>query len=239
MAQKILLTLIVVVLLTVAISLGWYYWQINQAPGPTGDVLIPPASDNTNKAPIADNTNVAIDDSDSQQYLSEKHAYTVDYPSNWSMGYVGDSEAGALGVWFVSDEADLKGADGGLPKGAKAEIFVQKISELKEVDEDFPDINEPKDWLDWQREYQASLEMEMWGEPVDKDMTVDGLDAVLTIYDEPTEPEVGKSRKVTLLSPDMNHIFVFQYIGSDSAYTANVDTFDEIVQSFEFRKKPF
>lgn len=211
MQKKLLTGVIIIIFVLVILPIGWYYWKINQPPQPHGDDL----------------TDINI-------YINEKFDYSVEYSENWHIGFYGESKEQAEVVFFVSDRKDLQAADGGLPLGVKAEIIVQNLEELKEIDESMSYIKTITEYIEWQNMNQAGFDVEMQGKCIEENIKIDGLDAVKKVCDNPTEESFGKVSKIQFLNPDGNHAFLIQYLGREPYYSDNKTEFDYIYQSFKF-----
>lgn len=213
MAKKIIIGIIVVVVILIILSIGWYYWQNN----------------NGNQG-IDDLSNRSVTNSNFNIYENYKFDYSIDYPKDWFLGFYGESEEQAQVVFFVSDQKDLQGADGGPPLGAKVEIIVQNLKELKDMDESMSHIDIIDEYVQWQKTYQASFDTEMKGVCIEQKVTIGSLDGIMETCDNP-ESGFGKSKKVQFLSPDGNTVFLIQYLGSEPHYSNNAKYFEDLYKS--------
>jgi len=175
--------------------------------------------------------------SESQQtlYTNQKYNYSLKFPENWFIKHFGESQETAGTIVLVTNQADLTAGDGGPPRGAKVQIFVQDLGELHEVDSSFPQINFVDDWIDWERLNQQGFDSEAQGEPKDETMTIAKQQAIKTTYSQPMYPEdMGKSIRVTVLSPDKKYIFQIQYVATEPDFSEQESNFENILSSFKF-----
>lgn len=212
----IIVAAVILILFLIVLPVGWYFFQLNWPPSRGQDDL-------SNQA-----VNKLL------YYHNNRYGYSVEFIDDWWVGYAGDSKEEAVNVWFVSDSRDLEVADGGPPLGAKIEVFVQNLAELKEVDSSFPEINSIADWLNWQQTYQTGLENEASGGPKDERLLIAGQAAIQLIYEQPLDSSAGKSRKAMFLDPAGANIFTLQYSGREPAYSANLKYFSQVLESFSF-----
>jgi len=167
-------------------------------------------------------------------YMNEAYGYFAKYPSAWSIGFFGEEPEKANPVWFVSKEDDLVGGDGGLPQGAKIQVFVQNLAELEEVDESFPEISVIDDWVNWEKENQASIEDELNGPSVENKVELAGVSAIRFDYNDPENEYVGSSVKIEFLGKDKENVYVIQYFGSEPDYTEQMPYFEKFIEDFSF-----
>jgi len=245
MSKKIIITIVIVVvalaILLVAAPVAWYYWQSNfPPPGVPDDLsdMAPPdqGDDETPTPPVPSDQIPDQDEPAAEQtaYANTKYDYSLKFPSTWSISYFGETEEESSVIWIVSDEQDLEMADGGLPRGSRMEVIVQELSELEEGDPSFPEMVTVYDWLEWQRTYQAGFDSESMGEPKDENVTVGGIRAVKTYFEEPLYEDMAKTIVVTLLDPVNERVFQIQYLGSEPTFSENKSVFDQFLQTFEF-----
>lgn len=212
---------VVAVVILSAASVSWYLWQSKQPPSP----IVP------SNPVISDSPDQVFDQT---SYSNTKYNYSLKYPNDWFFNYFSDSKEEANVVWVVSNQQDLEIADGGPPRGVRMEVIVQDLSELKEVDTSFPDMATVYDWLEWQRAYQVSFDSESMGEPKDENVTVGGIRAVKTYYEDPLYDEMAKTIVVTLLDPVKERIYEIQYLGSEPAFSENKSVYENFLTSFTF-----
>jgi len=139
-----------------------------------------------------------------------------------------------MGVAVSWNKSDMELKDGGLPAGAKAEIIVQNLQKLKNMDEAMSYIDTIEEYVEWQNSYQVGFDTDMQGECQKENIKIDEMDAIKKICNNPIEESVGKYRKVQLLSPDGNYIFLIQYLGREPYYSNNIDKFEDMYRSFNF-----
>lgn len=213
MSKKLLLIILIPLIVLIAAPIGWYYWQLNYPPDLGEDDL-------SKKIPAE------------ISYYNEKYKYSLKFPEEWFVGFLGDSKEEANVVWFVSDEKDLEQGDGGPPVGAKVEVIVQDLEEQRLIDPRFPEINSAKDWLDWERSGWSKFSRE----PVEtrkyeeRTVTLAGKEAIRTTYKEPEFVEAGPGITITLFDSDI--IYQINYLGRKPFYTESLGKFEEIVKSF-------
>ncbi|MBU0648986.1 hypothetical protein KJ969_02690 [Patescibacteria group bacterium] len=244
MSKKIIIIIVIIVvlaILSVAAPVAWYYWQSNfPSPGVPDDLsdMVPPdeGDDETPTPPVPSDKTLDQNEPTAEQtaYANTKYDYSLKFPSAWTINCFGEAEEEANVIWIVSDEQDLEMADGGLPRGSRMEVIVQELSELKEGDPSFPDMVTVYDWLEWQRTYQAGFDSESMGEPKDENVTVGGIRAVKTYFEEPLYEDMAKTIVVTLLDPVNERVFQIQYLGIESAFSENESVFDQFLESFSF-----
>lgn len=224
MPKKTLTTIAIIVLILVILPIGWYYWQNNSGNQGVDDLanLIEP------------DNGVAI--YKEGLYFNTKFGYSVDYPDEWFIGYYGESKEQAQVVFFVSNQGDLQGADGEPPLGAKAEIIVHDLKKLKEMDASMSHIDTIDEYVKWQKTYQVGFDTEMHGKCIEENIKIGKADAIREICDNSAEDGFSKTRKVQLLSPDKNYIFLIQYLGREPYYSNNIEQFNKIYKSFNLNK---
>jgi len=181
------------------------------------------------------NDDLSNQTSDQITYSNSKYLYSLKFPQAWFINFLGDTKETADLITLVSHKTDLTGGDGGPPKGAKVQIFIQDIKELQAVDQDFPQINSVDDWINWERTYQAGFDTEALGEPLDESITVTSQNAFKSSYLAPLYPkDMAKEIKVTLLNPPKTHIFQIQYLAQEPEFSNQLENFDLIINSFYF-----
>jgi len=211
--KKIILIIIIFLIVLIAAPIGWYYWQLNYPPNGGEDDL-------SKKIPAE------------ISYYNDKYKYSLKFPEEWFVGFLGNSKEEANVIWFVSDEKDLEQGDGGPPLGAKVEVIAQDLEELRLIDPRFPEINSAKGWLDWERSGWSKFSRE----PVDirkyeeRTVTLAGKEAIRTTYKESTFEETGPGIAMTLFDSDI--IYQINYLGRKPFYTENLDSFEKIIHSF-------
>lgn len=215
--KKLILIIAIIVVILVILPIGWYYWQNNSGNQGIDDLRSNPATD-----------------PDFGIYQNNKFDYSVNYPKDWFLGFYGESREQAQVVFFVSNKGDLQGADGGPPLGAKVEIIVQDLKELKEMDKSMSHINTIDKYVKWQKTYQVGFDTEMQEKCIEENIKIGQVDAIKEICDNPVGAGFGKTRKVQLLRPDMNYVYIIQYLGREPYYSNNTDTFDKVYKSFDF-----
>ena len=221
MPKKTLTTILVIVFILVILPIGWYYWQNNSGNQGVDDL--------TNQGWVAPDNGAAV--YREGLYFNTKFGYSVDYPDEWFIGYYGESEEQAQVIFFVSNQGDLQAADGGLPLGVKAEIIVQDLKELREMAASMSHIDTIGEYVKWQKTYQAGFDTDMQGKCIEENIKIGQVDAIKEVCDNPAEAGFDKTRKVQLLSPDMNYIYIIQYLGREPYYSNNASEFDRIYKS--------
>jgi len=214
MAKKSIIGIVIIVVILVILPIGWYYWQ-----------------NNSGNQGIDDLANYIPTDPNFSVYQNNKFGYSVDYPKDWFLGFFGESKPQAQVVFFVTDKGDLQATDGGPPLGAKVEIIVQDLKELKEMDTSMSHIDTIDEYVKWQNIYQVGFDTEMQGECIEENIKIGTTDAIREICDNPVEAGFGKVRNIKLLSPDMNYVYIIQYLGREPEYSNNTDMFDKIYKS--------
>lgn len=197
------LTLTIVIALTALIGgyLFWRYWQ-----GGHPDMLI-------------------------QEYRNTKFGFSLDYPTSWHLGYMGDSEETGNPVWFVPSSKDVQLMEGGLPNEVTVPVVVHNLEELTEMDPSIPEIKNSWDWVNWRRSQWGESDYERLGPFQDGEITIDGKAAVKTVF-EASSDESGPWIVVVLFDPNSNLIYQIEYVGRQPFYDSNLQHFEDLLISF-------
>ena len=118
--------------------------------------------------------------------------------------------------------------------GIKAEIIAQDLKELKDMDDSMSHIDTIDEYVEWQKTHQVGFDTEMQGACVEEDIKIGQLDAIKEVCDNPVETGFGKARKVQLLDPGGNNVYLIQYLGREPHYFNNAKYFEEIYKSLRF-----
>jgi len=167
------------------------------------------------------------------QYYNNEYGYSLNFPDDWFIGYLGDSKESARVVWFVSDESDIELKDGGAPLGAKVEVIVHDVAELSEMDSSFPEIGKAQDWLNWQRLGSGELvgELAVYD---DEEIAVADSAAIKTTAGDSMFPNAGPVIEVVVYNSKADLVYSIKYLGQEPAYSENLGEFDEILANFNF-----
>lgn len=243
--KAIITTIAIIVFILIVLPIGWYYWQNNS--GNLGVDNLNPSTNKKNIVNIDDAKNNSQPGVDNLKeikasspnmlvYINEKYGYSIEYPKTWWYGWIGDNDGAKADVyWFVSDKSDMELKDGGLPAGAKAEIIVTDLEELKNIDASMLNIDTIEKYAEWQKANQVGFDTEMQGECIEENIKINGLNAIKEVCENPMEESFGKTRKVQLLSSDDKYVFLIQYLGKEPYYSDNTDKFENVYKSFSYK----
>jgi hypothetical protein len=209
--RKIVLIVIAIIAAAVGGCLFWRYWH-----GGHPDLLV-------------------------RKYRNTRFGYSVEYPTSWYLGDVGEPEDEANPAWFVSSYDDVQLMEGGLPHEVTVPIVVSNVGELAAMDSSMPEIESSWDWVNWRRSQWGESDYERLGSFEEEEMTVDGKVAVRTTY-EANSAETGLPAEasakagpwivVILFDPNSNFVYQIEYVGRQPYYDTNLTYFEAILSSF-------
>jgi hypothetical protein len=166
-----------------------------------------------------------------QEYRNTKFGYSVEYPTSWYLGDVGEPEDEANPAWFVSSYDDIQLMEGGLPHEVTVPIVVSNVGELAAMDSSMPEIKSSWDWVNWRRSQWGESDYERLGSFEDEEITLDGKSAVKTVF-EASSDESGPWIVVVLFDPNSNFVYQIEYVGRQPYYDTNLAHFEAILSSF-------
>lgn len=202
---------IVVIIVIIILGAGFYYWWSNTRDMGPDD--------------LSDDTGEGI------QYYNDEYTYSLTTPEDWFVGYLGDKKETANVIWWVTNEADIELADGGPPLGAKVELIITDLKEMRDMDPRSPEISSAQDWVDWRRTGYSKL-VEDLDDYNDEIIKVAGKTAIKTIEEGSQFENAGPIIEVVLFDKDNELIYSLKYLGQEPAYSKNLAEFDSILSSF-------
>lgn len=170
-----------------------------------------------------------------QEHRNTKFGYSVEYPTSWHLGYMGDSEETGNPVWFVPNPEDVQLMEGGLPREVTVPIVAHKLEDFTEIDPSMPEINSSWDWVNWRRSQWGESDRERLGSYQDKEVTIDGKAAVRTTYAASSD-ESGPWIVIVLYDPNSDLVYQIEYVGRQPFYNENISHFEALLTSFQTGK---
>lgn len=161
-------------------------------------------------------------------YESEKFGYSVEYPTHWQVGYLGESQEQGNPVWFVSSPEDIELAEGGLPHEVMVPIVVHDLGELAEIDPPMLEIESSWDWVNWKCSQGTGHQYESYQ---DDEIMVDGKPAVRTTYGASSD-DGGPWIVVILYDSVSDLVYQIEYVGRQPYYDTNLHNFELILDNF-------
>jgi len=172
----------------------------------------------------------------SKNYQNTKFGYSIDYPTTWTVGFLGRSSGEAAVLRICQNAIDAQFSDGG-ELDPLVEVIVTDIREMKKMGARIPTITSAKDWIQWERSSWDTEEKERVGPIKDQPIIVGDLNGVESLHKKPVMPGMGPAVEVTLFDPQTEYIYSLKYLGRKPAYKESLPKFKEILAGFKLTKK--
>ncbi len=155
--------------------------------------------------------------SDYTIYSNLKYDFSFEYPQNWQL-----KDNAEFDTVFLSSKKE-QAPMGEVSKGARIEIFIIENNKYLQLEK----------WIEWNKSQRRS-EQEVLES---KEITISNKKAIQETFSAPTGPvEQGWPVTAYFSDSDNSHIIQINYTGREPDYSKEIEIFQHILETFEFKK---